>query len=88
MKNKQALGSLLLLVTAMIWGTAFAFQRAGMDYIEPFSFGATRFALSAVTVGAAALARERKRKRSAPPYDDEKERARRADTLRGGLCCG
>ena len=88
MKNKQALGSLLLLITAMIWGTAFAFQRAGMDYIEPFSFGAARFALSAVAVGAAALARERKRKRSSPPSDGVEEKKRRADTLRGGLCCG
>ena len=51
MKNKQALGSLLLLFTAMIWGTAFAFQRAGRGAIEPFSFVAARMALSAAAVG-------------------------------------
>ena len=34
MKNKKTLGSLLLLFTAMIWGTAFAFQRAGRGAIQ------------------------------------------------------
>lgn len=88
MKNKQTLGSLLLLLTAMIWGTAFAFQRAGMEHIEPFSFGAVRFALSAVAVGTAALVRECRRPRAQTPAEQEAERARRRDTLLGGLCCG
>ena len=29
MKQRQLLGSLLLLLVAVIWGTAFAFQRMG-----------------------------------------------------------
>ena len=28
----------LLLITALIWGTAFVFQKTGMDYLGPFSF--------------------------------------------------
>ena len=51
MKNKQTIGSLLLLFTAMIWGAAFAAQRAGRGAIEPFSFVAARMALSAAAVG-------------------------------------
>ena len=31
MNDKKMLGNLLLLLTAMIWGTAFVFQRVGMD---------------------------------------------------------
>ncbi len=88
MKNRKMLGNILLLLTAMIWGTAFAFQRTGMEHIEPFSFGAARFALSAVVVGVPALLRERKRARCTPPSGKEAERARRRDTLRGGICCG
>ena len=88
MKNKQTLGTLLLLLTAMIWGTAFAFQRAGMEHIEPFSFGAARFALSAAAVGTAALVRERRRARASSPPGAEEEKARRRSTLKGGLCCG
>ena len=33
MKKKSMLGPLLLVVTALIWGTAFVFQRSGMDQI-------------------------------------------------------
>lgn len=40
----------LLLLTAAIWGFAFVAQRAGMEVIGPFAYGAARFAL-----GAAAL---------------------------------
>ncbi len=45
MKNKMMLGNGLLLLTAFIWGTAFVFQRAGMDLIEPITFNAARMAL-------------------------------------------
>ena len=36
MKNKKVLGNILLTLTAVIWGCAFAAQRAGMESIEPF----------------------------------------------------
>ncbi|MGD9211908.1 MAG: DMT family transporter [Desulfobacteraceae bacterium] len=36
---------LLLLVTALIWGVAFVAQRAGMNYIGPFTFNTIRFAM-------------------------------------------
>jgi drug/metabolite transporter (DMT)-like permease len=35
----------LLLLTAVIWGFAFVFQRIGMDYVGPFTYSATRFTL-------------------------------------------
>ena len=39
---KKASGSLLLLLTALIWGTAFVAQRSGMDYVGPFTFQTIR----------------------------------------------
>lgn len=48
--SKSLKGTLLLLLTAFIWGTAFVFQRVGMDFIEPFTFNGVRN-----LVGAAAL---------------------------------
>jgi len=36
---------LLLLLSAMIWGFAFVAQRAGMQFIAPFTYNAIRFAL-------------------------------------------
>ena len=42
MKNKQLAGSLLLLLTALIWGCAFVSQRIGMSYVGPFTFNSIR----------------------------------------------
>ena len=38
MKKKQIRNSLLLLLTATIWGTAFVAQSVGMEYVEAFTF--------------------------------------------------
>jgi len=51
MKDRKMLGNALLILTAMIWGTAFVFQRTGMESIEPITFNAARMALAAVAVG-------------------------------------
>ncbi|MFD0672811.1 DMT family transporter [Cohnella sp. GCM10027633] len=42
--------SLLLLITACIWGFAFVAQREGMEHIGPFTFNAVRFALGALSL--------------------------------------
>lgn len=42
MKNVQLRHSLLLLLTATIWGVAFVAQSVGMDYVEPFTFNCVR----------------------------------------------
>lgn len=41
---------LLLLLTALIWGSAFVAQRAGMDHMGPFIYNGIRFGLGAVTL--------------------------------------
>ena len=81
MGNKKLLGSLLLLLTAMIWGAAFAFQRMGSGSVEPVTFTASRMALAALSVGAASLLLKRKR-----PQEDTPEQKRA--TIVGGICCG
>lgn len=43
-------GEAMLLIAAVIWGSAFIFQKMGMDYIGPFTFTFFRFG-----VGAAAM---------------------------------
>jgi len=55
----------LLLLTAMIWGVAFVAQRAGMDYVGPFTYNAVRFALGSLALLPLAAARSRKAPRSA-----------------------
>ena len=52
MKNRaiQSLSSILLLITAFIWGAGFAAQRAGMEYIEPLTFNCVRSFLGAFSL--------------------------------------
>ena len=52
--------SLLLLLTALIWGTSFVAQRVGMGLIEPHTFGFLRFALASAAMGAIVLLRDRR----------------------------
>lgn len=42
--------SLLLFLTATIWGVAFVAQSVGMDYVEPFTFNAVRNLIGAVVL--------------------------------------
>lgn len=42
--------SLLLFLTATIWGVAFVAQSIGMDYVEPFTFNAVRNLIGAIVL--------------------------------------
>ncbi len=42
MTKYQIRNSLLLLITAIIWGNAFVAQSIGMDYVGPFTFNCAR----------------------------------------------
>ena len=95
MRDRKILGNALLILTAMIWGTAFVFQRTGMESIEPITFNAVRMALAAVAVGAvsvAATTAEKKRLAGAGPVatgpGEEQRRAYNRDTVIGGILCG
>lgn len=46
----QARSNLLLLMTAIIWGSAFIAQSKGADVIGPFTFNTVRYALAVVTL--------------------------------------
>ncbi len=39
---KNAKGSIMLLITALIWGTAFVAQSVGVDFVEPLTFNGVR----------------------------------------------
>ncbi len=42
--------SLILLLTAVIWGVAFVAQSAGMDYVGPFTFNAVRCIIGGIVL--------------------------------------
>lgn len=49
MKNR-ILGNIALFLTAMIWGLSFVAQRAGMEFIGPFTFNMVRSFLGAISL--------------------------------------
>ena len=81
-RRLRALGNALLMLTAMIWGTAFVAQRVGMDHIEPLTFSAARMALAAVAVGLVSFATPRR------ASGREGAAALRRNTRLGGVFCG
>lgn len=50
MRHSTVKSDSLLLLTSLIWGLAFVFQRMGMDYVGPFIFNGIRFALGAMVI--------------------------------------
>jgi len=80
--RRRMLGNALLILTALIWGTAFVAQRVGMDSIEPLTFTASRMALAAVAVGLLAVLMG---KRQGAGTDAAQVNR---NSLFGGLCCG
>ena len=88
MNSKKLLGNGLLLLAALIWGTAFAFQRAGMDSIEPISFTAARMVLAAAVVGLVAFLTRGRDQNLAASQSEEEQRLCKRHTILGGVSCG
>ena len=43
MNKSNIKGNVILIITALIWGTAFVAQSVGMDYVGPFTFITARY---------------------------------------------
>ncbi len=85
MNLKTIRSSLLLLLTAIIWGVAFVSQSEGMQHMGPFTFSAARSILgSIVLLPVIAVTRARARKSD----DESRRKLPLKPTLIGGLCCG
>ena len=84
MKNRLA-GNIALFLTALIWGLGFVAQRAGMEYIGPFTFNAVRSFLGALSLVPLILWA----KYSRPDNRTEKRKyVQRVGLARAGISCG
>ena len=83
-------GDLILLLTAIIWGTSFISQKLGMNYIEPFTFGASRFLLGAGALIPVILIFDalNKKKRNVQILEERKHKFSNKDLIMGGALCG
>ncbi len=83
MKNIK--GSLILLLTAFIWGTAFVAQTSASGVVRPFTFNALRSIIGSafllVVLGIRSLIRGKKMPESKPVYS-------KRQTVVGGIICG
>ena len=61
MNMKQLKSSLLLLLTAVIWGVAFVAQSTGMDHVGPFTFNAARSVIGGLVLLPVIFAMDRKK---------------------------
>ena len=82
-KEKKLKGTLMLLLAAMIWGTAFVAQTSAADSVEPFTFNAVRSLIGAAFL--CVLIRWRGAHGQGVEYKtpEEKKYGRRA-----GIACG
>lgn len=74
----------LLLLTAVIWGSAFVAQRVGMDHVGPFTFNGVRFTLGALVLLPLVI----RRRPLAPPDPGREQAASKGFLLWGGVLAG
>lgn len=78
--------NILLLLTAIIWGSAFVAQKSGMDYVEPFTFNGIRTFIGGLVLIPVIFFMEKKN----PPEEISREEKtkKNKELLIGGICCG
>ena len=79
--------SLLLLLTATIWGVAFVAQSVGMDYVGPFTFVFARNVIGGLVL-LPVIAVLGKSGGPHPKQAPEERRKARKTLVIGGMCCG
>ena len=86
MKNKAVIGNFLLILTALIWGSAFVAQSVGMEYIEPITFNGIRCIVGGIVLIIANIVFDSVKKKNGTYHKTEKEEKRQLIT--GGIICG
>ena len=87
MKNKNLFGFLLLLATAMIWGSSFIAQAGAVKSIEALTFMGVRSPLGAIILIPFIMWQDRRQGRGIALFDNPTAEGKR-DLLLGGLLCG
>lgn len=91
MKKQQIRNSLILFLTAFIWGVAFVAQSKGMDYVEPFTFNGVRSVIGGLFLIPCIFVLNKlnpERKLEYQAMSPENQRAGRKKLLTGGILCG
>lgn len=79
--NKAYRSSLLLFITAVIWGVAFVAQDVGMDYWTPFAFNGIRSLIGAAVLLPFIFIRDKAKGEAACRWNNK-------TLIKGGVLCG
>ena len=79
--------SLLLLITATIWGTAFVAQSVGMDYVGPMTYVCARSIIGMIVLLPVIAVLNRVGPPRAAETPEERRKGRKTLVI-GGVCCG
>ncbi|MGM9655154.1 MAG: DMT family transporter [Butyricicoccaceae bacterium] len=85
--SKKMRGNLILLLTALIWGTAFVAQSAGMEHVQPFTYNGVRTLIGGLVLIPVIFLFDRLKPADQRPSPDEQKEIRR-NSLIGGAACG
>ena len=89
MKKTQLKNSLLLLLTATIWGVAFVAQSVGMDHVGPFTFNAVRSIIGGIVLIPCIFFLDHRKSDQKEELPSPQQQAEQTSTLiLGGVCCG
>ncbi len=80
--------AIILLLAALIWGTAFVAQSEGMEHLGPFTFNGIRSLMGTAVLTPLILVRRHFRLRRAAAGDESVAGYSMKNTLRAGVLCG
>lgn len=85
--SKMMKGNLMLFFAALIWGTAFVAQSAGMDHVQPFTYNGIRTLIGGLVLIPVIILFDKLQPDSErPPVEAQKATNKRS--LIGGVFCG
>lgn len=87
MNTVRIRNSILLFITAAIWGCAFVAQSVSMDYIGPYTMNGVRSLIGALVLLPLIIVREHKKKLDGNFTEAARKQENRMSII-GGICCG
>lgn len=88
MKSTQFKNSLILLLTATVWGIAFVAQSVGMDHVGPFTFLATRSYIGALVLLPVIFFMKKANPTNEKELSPNEKKNSRKTLILGGIACG
>ena len=87
-RKRSLASSVMLVITALIWGSAFVAQSEGMNYVGGFTFNACRFLIGGIVLIPCIFLLHKANRGQRPNLGEEEKRKQKRAGILGGICCG